>query len=231
MQEWINSLLNLKELTYAALPASFMLGFLGSVTSCCNIAVLSALAGYSGTQVQENNRKSIFAIGLFFLLGSTVSLGIIGAVTGYASEAISTTTGNYWRIFAGMTIILFGLFSLKLVPVKIPSFKLSGIPTGKGKALLYGFVIGGGVTACTGCCNPAFFAALGMATMKGHTLWGAAIMCLFALGYALPLAGAVIGLSFGSLKLSMVAKKHSKAINSIAGVIMIFSGFYVLATI
>ena len=233
MQEWISQTLQSPTLGLTVLLAALLLGLVGAVTSCCNLAVIAAVAGYSGTQSEKRNRRDILIGGLFFMLGAFVALATLGAVTGLVSQTVGSTLGVYWKLFAGLVMVLFGLATLKLIPFKLPKFgsTTGTMPGGTAKAMVYGFAVGGGITACSACCNPALFVALGMATLQGRTVWGAAIMAAFAVGYSLPLTGAVVGLGFGFGKLGSVTRKLAPAINATAGILLIAVGFYLLATV
>ena len=77
-------------------------------------------------------------------------------------------------------------------------------------------------------CNPGIFIVLGVAVLQGYTLWGMCIMAAYAVGFSLPLALIMLGVSFG--KSAIKAKRAETAIRIIAGVLLIVAGFYFLAT-
>jgi len=55
--------------------------------------------------------------------------------------------------------------------------KLSGGSRGgTGKAMLFGFTVGGGATACSACSNPVLPVVLGVATLQGNTWWGVILL-------------------------------------------------------
>lgn len=66
-----------------------------------------------------------------------------------------------------------------------------------------------------------------MVLLQGHSLWGMVLMAFFALGFSLPLAAILLGVSFG--KSSIKAQKAEAAIRSVAGVLLVCAGFYLLA--
>ena len=69
-----------------------------------------------------------------------VSLSIVGAITGLASNIIGNAMGSYWKIAAGLLLLFFGLLTLNILPFKIPSFNAGKIKTGSG--LLGAFIFG-----------------------------------------------------------------------------------------
>ncbi len=70
---------------------------------------------------------------------------------------------------------------------------------------------------------------LGVAVLQGYTIWTLAILVTYAIGFSLPLAAIMLGVSFG--KSVARAKTTVAAIRIVAGVVLIAVGFYFLATI
>ena len=77
-------------------------------------------------------------------------------------------------------------------------------------------------------CNPGIFIVLGVAVLQGYTLWGMCIMAAYAVGFSLPLAAIMLGVSFG--KMALRARKVEEAIRIVAGLLLVSAGFYFLAT-
>ena len=233
MQDWITQVLGSSRTTWAALPAGFLLGLIGAVTSGCSLAVAGAIAGYSGDLSRQGGRRAILLGALFFMIGTTVALAALGAVTGLISQAVGAVFGIYWKLFAGVVLIVFGLATLRVLPFSFRMFgsKPSSLPRTNAMAIVYGLAIGGGLTTCAVACNPALYMALGLATLQGRSVWGAAVMAAFALGYSLPLAAAVVGLGLGLGRLSRFARWAAPVVKVVAGALLIASGFYLLATL
>jgi cytochrome c biogenesis protein CcdA len=232
MQEWIYQVINSETISFSVLIAGFLLGALAAVTSCCNFAVIGAVVGYSGSISVSQKKKSVITSGLAFLLGTVISLGIIGGLTGYISNFIGESMGNYWKIFAGVLSIFFGLATMNALPFNLPSVTFSKAKgSGFFSALLFGLMIGGLSTACNTACNPIFPVVLGVAFLKANFVWGMSILFSFALGYGLPLAAGMIGIGLGLGKLTKSFSAFNTAIKYIAGIILIFIGFYFLITL
>ena len=203
------------------------------MTSACNAAIVGALAGYSGATDKKRGLVETLLGGLFFMLGVTISLTILGAIAGLVSQAVGSVLGAYWKLFAGFVIIFFGLGVLNLVPFRLAKFGLGSVGLAKGKmnGLVFGLAIGGGVGACSVFCNPSMLMALGMAALQRHFVLGAIIMAVYAVGYSLPLAMVVAGLGLGIGKLESTIQRSASVIKVIAGVLLIGTGLYLLATI
>ncbi|MGO8749443.1 MAG: cytochrome c biogenesis CcdA family protein [Thermoguttaceae bacterium] len=233
MQEWINQVLQSPSFDIAVLPASFLLGVLGALNPCCTAPLLGAVAGYSGSLSQRGGRRAIVLAGIFFMLGTVVALAIVGAATGFVSQLAGNSLGSYWKMFAGFVLIFFGLACLKLVPIKLP--KLSSPdknqPAGLIEAMVFGLLVGGSTTLCSAACNPTLALTLGVATLQGHALRGAAILTVYAIGYSLPLAAAMIGLGMGVGKLTSVVTRLAPVVQNAAGVTLVVVGFILLAHI
>jgi cytochrome c-type biogenesis protein len=232
MIEWSAAMLKSSSLSFAVFPAAFLLGLIGSVTSCCNLPVLGAIAGYSGTIGHDSDRRGLLVAALFFMLGTVAAFAALGAVSGFIGQVAGASLGLYWKLFAGFISVLFGLVTLGLLPLDSAKLGFTGKAWNmqSSGATIYGLAVGGGAAACSVCCNPILPAALAVTTLQGHTLWGAAILTVFSIGYSLPIVGVLVGLGLGFRRLSLVVQKINPVIQKGAGVLLIVLGFYLLAT-
>ncbi len=232
MLEWSAAILKSSTFSLAVFPAAFVLGLIGSVTSCCNLPVLGAVAGYSGTVGYDTDRRSLLLAGLFFMIGTAGAFAVMGAVSGFIGQVAGASLGLYWKLFAGFISVLFGLATLGLLPFDLgsPGFGGKTWKIQSSGAVVYGLAVGGGAAACSVCCNPILPVALTVTTLQGHTLWGAAILAVFSIGYTLPIAGVLVGMGLGFRRLTSVVQKINPVIQKVAGVLLIVMGFYLLAT-
>ena len=232
MQEWANAALQSPTVEPVVIAAVFVLGFLGSVTSCCNLAVIGAISGYSTSQGRGMGRRDVALVSLAFMLGTILAMGILGAVAGFVGQAIGARLGTYWKIFAGLSLVLLGLAGMKLIPTKFPAVPkpAMGSSGGRAKAMLFGFVVGGGATACSACCNPILPVVLGVATLQGNILWGIVMLATFALAWSLPIAGGLLGLGLGLNALMTKLKRVETTIRIAGGVILVATGFFLIIT-
>ncbi len=214
-----------------AIPLAFVLGLASAVASaCCTLPLLGAIVGYSGTREDRDRRAKVLAA-LFFMLGTTIALVILGAVAGFAGQVAQKKMGRYLKVFAGLIAIFVGLAALKLLPFKLPTRTTAAGSRPKGLlgAAAFGLVMGGGVCVTSLPCNPGIFIVLGVAVLQGYALWGMCIMAAYAVGFSLPLALIMLGASFG--KSVIKAKRTETTIRIIAGTLLIVAGFYLLGTI
>lgn len=231
MGEWALAVFQKTGIGPAALPAAFLLGLLSSIAcSCCTLPVLGAVAGYSGTLRKGDLNRTLFTA-LFFMLGAVIATVILGVVAGFLGRVAQSKLGTYWKILAGIIAIFIGLAALKLLPFRLPGLKMShdkSEPQGYLGAAIFGLVVGGGIGACSLPCNPGILIVLGVAVLEGYTLWMVLTLIAYAIGFSLPLAAIVVGVSIGAS--SIRAKKTEAVIRTIAGILLIGAGFYFLAT-
>ncbi len=232
MVEWSAAILNSSTLSVAVLPAAFLLGLIGSVTSCCTLPVLGAIAGYSGAVGLETDRRALLVAALFFMLGTVGAFAALGAVSGFIGQLAGASLGLYWKLFAGFISVLFGLATLRLLPFDATRLGIRGNAwqIQSSGAAVYGLAVGGGAATCSMCCSPILPVALAVTTLQGHPLWGAAILTVFSIGYSLPMAGVLLGMGLGFRSLTSIVQQISPVIQKVAGVLLILMGFYLLAT-
>jgi len=233
MNTWIQHVLSNEHASVFALIAVLLLGILSVFTCACNFAIIGVVAGYSGASQESTKTRIVIWKGIAFLVGTVVAMSVIGALFGFAGKWISASLGHYWKIAAGLIAILFGLYSMDLVP-----FRLPGISIGKreadltiGSAILMGLAVGGLSAACNTCCNPFFAVILAASFVKGSALWGFLMLLFFALGFGIPLTAMILGIGLGLGKISGVLTSAVKIIKYIGGIALVILGFYLLSTI
>lgn len=227
---WSKSVLEQVGFRPMALPLAFVLGLTSAIASaCCTLPLLGAIVGYSGTR-EDRDRRAKSLAALFFMLGTTIALVILGVVAGFIGQVAQDTMGKYWKVFAGLIAIFVGLAALKLLPFKLPTKNTStgSKPKGLLEAAAFGLIMGGGVSVASIACNPGIFIVIGVAVLQGYSLWTIAITAAYSVGFSLPLALIMLGASFG--KSAIKAKRTETIIRIIGGIMLIIAGFYWLST-
>lgn len=232
MLQAITEALQAASLGPAALPLAFVLGLVSAVASaCCTLPAMGMLVAYSGTR-DNTNRRMAFRSAVWFLVGTTLALIILGFVAGLVGQTAQAFLGRYWKLFAGIVAVLLGLVTLKMLPIRLAKRAAKdGSPSASGGrmgAALGGLFLGGGVAACSLPCNPGIFIVIGASVLLGRVVWGMVLMAVFAVGFSLPLAAILFGVSFG--KASIKAQKVDAAIRTVAGVLLVGAGLYLLAS-
>jgi cytochrome c biogenesis protein CcdA len=233
MQDWINSVINAEQAGIIVLAAVFLLGVISVFTCACNFAVLGVIGGYTGTVSATGKTKTVVVSSVFFLSGTVIALSAVGCFIGFASELVSVSMGNYWKIAAGIVAIFFGVYTLDILPFKIKSITpdFQSKKGGIAGAMLFGFVMGGATSLGSLCCNPVFPVVLGASFLKGSTLWGLAMLFFYAFGYGVTIAAAMLGVGLGLGKISTLLSKFAVFIKYAGGITLIILGFYFLLTI
>ena len=233
MNTWITQVLSSDHATLTVLIAVFVMGMISVVTCGCNFAVIGAVAGYSGASSTDGKTKTVLVRGLAFLVGGIVSMALIGALFGYAGQWISASFGNWWKVAAGLVAIFFGLYSMELLPFKVPGISIRSAGTRQTvfSAILFGLAVGGLSSALNSCCNPLFPVILAASFVKGSAAWGLMMLTSFALGYGLPLAAMMVGLSLGVGKLSKTLSSVGTVVKYAGGIALVLLGFYFLLTL
>lgn len=231
MEEWIRSTLASGQGGLATIPAAFLFGVLGSVSSCCTLPVLGAVAGYAGGLGDRRGRRELLLVGLFFAVGTFASLAVLGAVAGFVGHVAGASLGRYWRFAAGLVVVVFGLIAVGLIPIRFPGAGPARRRQrlGFGGALLYGLALGGGTTACAFGCNPLLPMAMSAAVLGGATVLGGALLASFALGYCLPLTAGILGIGIGIERLGRIATRLAPVARIGGGILLLAVGFYLLA--
>lgn len=198
-------------------------------STCCTLPALGLVASYSGAQ-DTVTRKDLIRSTLFFMLGTIVSLMLIGAVAGFVGQAAQFTLGRYWKLGAGLIAIFFGLANLRLLPFALSfgTFDTSKETLNNVGKLFVGFVLGGIVAVSSLPCNPGIFIVMGAALLQGEIFKAMLLLGMFSIGFALPLGALILGVSFSKFALS--SKGIDVAIRWASGVILVGVGFYFLLT-
>ena len=230
IQAWTSHVLETQMSTPLFILAVLALGFTAAIGSCCNVGIIGAVASYSGSQIAGLRTNTLVSTALFFTIGNIIALSIIGALTGFVSQAVGAMVGSYWKIIGGLVAVYFGLAAIGFLPFDIPqpSFLKEKVNTKNVNGLVFGLALGGFATACSASCNPIFAVVLGMSFLQGSILWSWLILFVFAIGYSIPLGGMLVGLGFGFNKIAHVFLKYAEAIKLVSGGFLILIGFALL---
>ncbi len=232
MLKTITDALEAASMEPAALPLAFLLGLVSAVASaCCTLPAMSVLVAYSGTR-QDATRRTALTSAVWFLIGTTLALVVLGLVAGLIGQTAQALLGRYWTIFAGLVAVLLGLVTLKWLPLPLlhraANDETSDVRRGRMGAAFGGLFLGGGVAAFSLCCNPGIFIVLGASVLLGRVVWGMVLMAAFGVGFSLPLSAILFGASLG--KASIKAQKADAAIRAVAGFLLVGAGLYLLAS-
>ena len=174
---------------------ALILGAVSAATSaCCTLPALGIVVGYSAAQANDS-RKGAIQSALLFIVGTILSLMIIGGIAGFVGQVAQGTLGHYWKVFAGIVAVILGLATLGLLPFKLSLGKFEGVRNRLGKcgAVLAGIALGGIVAASSLPCNPGIFIVIGAAILQGKVFWAVLMLAMFAIGFSIPLGAVLLG--------------------------------------
>jgi len=233
MQEWLTSIANSEQTGIIALITVFLLGVISVFTCSCSFAVLGVVGGYTGTVSATEKTKTVVVSSLFFLIGIVVAMSALGFIIGFAGELISATTGNYWKIGAGIILIFFGVYTLDIMPFKLPgvSINYQNKKNGIAGAVLFGLIVGSLTSLGTLCCNPIFPIVVAASLVKGSSFWGFILLFTYSLGFGSTIAAAMLGVGLGIGKISKLLSKSAVVIKYAGGITLIVLGFYFIITV
>ena len=209
---------------------ALLLGMFSTLTSsCCALPTLGVMLGYSGSQEKSSKNISIL-MAVFFTLGTFFSLMIIGFIGITIGHYATDSLGKYWKIFAGIMLIFFGLFILKLLPFNLPIHKLNKLNNyfGQTSVILMGFILGAIISITALCCMPALFVMMGLAIAQHKIIHATLLLMMFAIGFSVPLGTLVFGVSL--FKNLLISQKVVKYINYITAAILFIVGYYFIFT-
>ncbi len=183
-----------------AIPILFITGVLTSLTPCIYpmIPITAAIVG--GQSVGRSTRRGI-ALTLTYVLGLSLVYALLGLLAGMTRTLFGTVSASPWAaIVTGNLLLLFGLWMLDAIPVRIPSALLGG-RANSVSSLGGAFVMGcaSGLVAAP-CSAPVLGAVLTWVSVTRSALLGFVYLFVFSLGMcALLVVVGVFGASFARL--------------------------------
>ncbi len=190
----------LSESPATAIPILFFTGVLTSLTPCIYpmIPITAAIVG--GQSVGRSTRRGV-ALTLLYVLGLSLVYALLGLLAGMTRTLFGTVSASPWAaMLTGNLLLLFGLWMLDAVPVRIPSFLMGG-RTKSVTSLGGAFVMGcaSGLVAAP-CSAPVLAAVLTWVAVTKSAVLGFVYLFVFSIGMcAVLIAVGIFGASFARL--------------------------------
>ncbi len=207
------------------LLASFLGGVIASI-SPCTLGILPIIVGYVGGLDRERNSFITFIQLLSFVFGLSLILTFIGIFCALTGKVFMAIGGNYWVIFMGSLIMIFGLNLLGLIEIPTPTF-VKRMPKSKGASLfVYPFILGFlFALAATPCSTPILAGIMSFATLSSNILYAALLLLLFSLGQGVIII--LAGVFTSLVKKIRGFNRYSVYLMKLCGILLIASSLYI----
>lgn len=206
---------------------SLLLGLLISLlASSCTLPLIPLIVGYVVGQ-EGIGKGKILLIPILFMVGSILSLSILGGVVAFAGATLKPYLQSGWNYLIGGFALILGLSIL--LKISLPKKNIQFLPKNKGNLgyLFSGILIGGYGTFTSSCCLPVLPMLLAYIATSGKIAHGILLLTTYAIGQSIPLFSVAL---FASTATSLLAKMSnlSSYIRQTSGVLLILVGIYFL---
>jgi cytochrome c-type biogenesis protein len=202
-------------------PLALFAGVIAGLNPCC-LPIYPAAAGCCAALRRETVRGNLGIAALFILGGSVVTtiLGVISALVG----KVFGQWGSWPFYFVSIFPIIFGLYLLKVTPLRLPAFsgmnlKVSG-PFG---AFIMGGMLGVVITPCA---TPILAGLLSYVATTGDPIWGGTLLFIYGIGLGIPII--LVGTTFASLVARLSSGKARHWADNVTGVLLLGVGLYLI---
>ena len=218
---------------------SFLAGIISFISPCVLPIVPGYISFVSGVSLQELKQDSaldeaqrkrllrqVAVSSIFFVLGFSLVFVAMGASATYIGNWFAAHRTTLARI-AGVVIIIFGLHTMGLTPIKWLNyekrFQTRNKPMGFVGAFLIGLAFAFGWSPCIG---PILAGVLTLAATQETVHQGVTLLASYSLGLGVPFIAT--GLATNRfLDLFARVKKHMRWVEIAAGVLLILVGILV----
>lgn len=231
MEEFIKEItlkMSTGEFSFIFLLVAFLGGLLASL-SPCSLGILPIIAAYIGGygETSENgaNLKNFMQL-LFFVLGLSLILTIIGIICALTGRVFASALGAYWILIIASLILVMGLNLVGWLDLPMPVI-VKKMPKNNGTSLfLYPFCIGAlFALATTPCSTPILAGIMSFATLSKNIFYAASMLFLFALGQGVIIV--LVGLSASFLKNAKKFSNFGEILLKVSGILLILSSIFI----
>lgn len=206
--------------SWTGIGLSFLAGFVFSFNpvSFASIPVMLAYV----TKAHEERRAIL--MGSAFVAGMIVTHVVLGITAAIGGEGVKAVLGREWALLLGPILILLGMNWPGWIKLRLPWF---GVKAKKVTGIWGAFLLAipFSVAVCP-FCTPALLVTLTASAAIGSAMYGFALLLAFALGRSIPI---ILGAwSMGWLESLSVLSRYQKSFETIAGIVLILAGLYML---
>lgn len=221
------------------LVAAFIAGIISFISPCVLPIVPGYISFVSGVSLQQLKAQSeleaeekkrlkrqVVVNSLFFVFGFSLVFVAMGASASYIGRWLAENRVILARV-AGIAIIIFGLHTMGVTPIKWLNYEKRFHATRKPLGLVGSFVIGLAFAfGWSPCIGPILAGVLAMAATQETIQQGVSLLGVYSLGLGLPFIGTSLAIN-GFLNVFSHVKKHMRLVEVTAGVLLIAVGVLV----
>lgn len=205
--------------------ASFLGGVIASI-SPCTLGILPIVVGYVGGYDKEKNAILTFVQLLSFVFGLSLILTVIGIFCALTGKVFMAFGGEYWILFMGALIMVFGLNLLGVLEIWTPNFIKRMPKSNGGNLFFYPFILGVCFAlAATPCSTPILASIMSFATLSSNILYASLLLLAFSLGQGVIIIFAGVFTTY--LKRFQKFNQFSEILMKICGVLLIMSSIFI----
>ncbi len=207
---------------------AFFAGVLASL-SPCSLGILPLIIGYVGGYSKESNKR-LFVQMVFFSLGLSLILSIIGVLCAITGRAFTSFASPVVILLFASVIIIMGLNLVGFIDINFPAIVKKMPQNRNGGLILFPFLVGAFFAlASSPCSSPILASIMAVATISTNILFSVALLFAFALGQCVIII--VFALFTSTLKHTNTLVKYSEVLMKISGVILILAGLFIYYSI
>lgn len=199
-----------------------LLCFLGGVVSSlspCGIGMLPIVVSYIGASPEQKISKSALQI-IFFILGLSVTLTIIGVIAALTGQVFGAGKRVYFVLILTSLILIFGLNLVGVIEINFPVLVKKFPQSEKHNAITYPFLLGLIFAfASTPCSTPILAGIMAVASISANIVYAALMLFLFSVGQGMIILFA--GLFTSVLKNLSSFARYTDILTKISGIILI----------
>ncbi|OGI04179.1 MAG: hypothetical protein A2Y25_08705 [Candidatus Melainabacteria bacterium GWF2_37_15] len=214
---------NINQFSVWIFPAVFAGGIISSI-SPCTLGILPIIVGYIGGYAENTTKKTVIQL-IFFIMGLSIVLTVLGIVAAFTGQALGFHTNPFLGIALASVILVMGLTLLEVIEIPMPVI-ISQMPKNKNNNLvLYPIMLGGAFAlASTPCATPILAGIMAYASLKANLMQGALMLFFYALGQSVIIL--FVGLFASFFKKLSVIRSYSHLVNKFSGVILIIASVF-----
>lgn len=202
--------------------------FVGGATTASNPCVLAMIPLLMGivAGTEATSIKKSLGFSALFVVGLSITFAVLGLISALMGRMLGDV-GAFWKYLVAGVCLFMGLHLLGILKFNFnlpqPAKVGKGGPVG---AFLLGLLFG---VVSTPCAVPILAVLLAYVGSRGNIVYGGFLLLIYALGHSALIL--IAGTSMGAAKKLIESKglrKTNRALQKIAGVVIILVGVYFL---